>query len=312
MGGVWTDGGWWWRNSARDLESGGGVVCLVVCFVKSSNYFSFLNENGRRKKVSPTQLWSCDAHGALPFLGLSSPAASGGGSNAGVIAAAAVVGVVFLWYNEIATGGDSLYFFFNYATPPTPHPHHHHAPPPQSAATGTLLSEWSGRVHVCHIRHLLTSDALPRLLCPRMLRRDSGTTEAAENGITTAPDRKIPLSKGAQAASRHSSSFSFSRFHRLFLFPCTTSSSGRSKQPLQKRPFRPLRLRRGRRQNVAPLYADMSDAQIETIAEEEEKIAACESIRRAKQRIGNRLQQVREVVLFGSPNSFPPTRLPKR
>ena len=74
------------------------MVCLVVCFVKSSNYFSFLNENGRRKKVSPTQLWSCDAHGALPFLGLSSPAASGGGSNAGVIAAAAVVGVVFLWY----------------------------------------------------------------------------------------------------------------------------------------------------------------------------------------------------------------------
>lgn len=29
----------------------------------------------------------------------------------------------------------------------------------------------------------------------------------------------------------------------------------------------------------------MSDAQIETIAEEEEKIAACESIRRAKQRM---------------------------
>lgn len=121
----------------------------------------------------------------------------------------------------------TVFIFFQLRHTTTPHPHHHHAPPPQSAATGTLLSEWSGRVHVCHIRHLLTSDALPRLLCLECCEEtaDNGSGRKRHHHRSRSED---PLSKGAQAASRHSSSFSFSRFHRLFLFPCTTSSSGRS------------------------------------------------------------------------------------
>jgi len=110
------------------------------------------------------------------------------------------------------------------------------------------------------------------------------TTEAAENGITTAPDRKILFLKVRKqlldiprpSPSRDSTVSSSSRAP-------PQAAAAPTAAPEAAVPAAPIETRR--RQNVAPLYADMSDAQIETIAEEEEKIAACESIRRAKQRM---------------------------